>query len=88
MDETYALSNGVDHSLRIRAALDIRRWEETASASVGQVWFTDCESLFTHLVSPNTKQVDHKRLAIALSALKQLIWDHRDHCDEDADGSK
>ena len=39
-------------------------------------------------MSPNTKQVDNKRLAIDLSALKQLIWDIRDDCDEAFDGSK
>ena len=37
---------------------------------------------------PNTKPVDNKRLAIDLSALKQLIWDNRDDCDEELDGSK
>ena len=47
-----------------------------------------CESLFSHLISPNTKQVDNKRLVIDLSALKQLIWDTRDDCDEEVDGSK
>ena len=59
-----------------------------SSAAMGHFWFTDCESLFAHLVSPNTKQVDNKRLAIDLSALTQLIWDNRDDCDEEVDGSK
>ena len=68
MAEACALSNAVEHGLRTRAAivdmrLNIRQWEETASAAMGQVWFTDCESLFAHLISPNTKQVDNKRLA-------------------------
>ena len=35
------------------------------------------ERLFSHLVSPNTKQVDNKRSSIDLSALKQIIWEHR-----------
>ena len=35
-----------------------------------------------------SKQVDNKRLAIDLSALKQLIWENRDDCDEEVDGSK
>ena len=80
----YALSNAVEHGLRTRATivdmrgqLNIRRWEETASAAMGHVWFVDCESLFARLISPNTKQVDNKCLAIDLSALKQLIWDNR-----------
>ena len=79
MAETHGLSNGVDHGLRLRAALvdltgqlNIRRSEETASVLTGHVWFADCDSLFSHLVSPNTKQDDSERLAIDLSALKQL----------------
>ena len=90
MGETCALSNGDERGLRLRAALvdmkeqlNIRRRDETASASMGHVWFSDCESLFSHLVSPNTKQVDSKRLAI-----KQLVWEHRNDCDEHVDGSK
>ena len=95
MAEAYALSNASEHGLRTRAAivdmreqLNIRQWEETASAAMGHVMFTDCASLLSHLISPNTKQVDNKRLAIDLSALKQLIWDNRDDCDEEVDGSK
>ena len=95
MAEAYALSNAVAHGLRTRTTivdkrgqLNIRQWEETASAEMGHVWFADCESLFAHLISPNTKQVDHKRLAIDVSVLKQLIWDNRDDCDEEFDGSK
>ena len=95
MAAAYALSNAVEHGVRTRAAivdmrgqLNIRQWEETASTAMGHVWFADCESLFAHLVSPNTKDVDNKRLAIDLSALKQHIWDNRDDCDEEVDGSK
>ena len=55
---------------------------------MGHVWLADCESLFAHLISPNTKLVDNKRLAIDLSALKQLIWDNREDCDEEVDESK
>ena len=55
---------------------------------MGHVWFTDCESLFAHWVSPNTKQVDSKRLTIDLSAVQQHIWDNRDDCDEEVDGSR
>ena len=55
---------------------------------MGHVWFTDCDGFFAHLVSLSTKQVDNKRLAIDLSALKQLIWDNRDDCDKEVDGSK
>ena len=39
-------------------------------------------------MSSNTKQVDNKRLAIDLSALKNFIWDIRDDCDEAVNGSK
>ena len=72
----------------MKGQLNIRQCFETASAAVVHVWFTDCESLVAHLVSPNAKQVDNKRLAIDLSALKQLIWDNRGDCDEEVDESK
>ena len=75
------MSNAVEHGLRTRATIVDMRGQLN-------VWFTDCESLLAHLISPNTKQVDNKRLAIDLSALKQLIWDNRDDCDEVVEGSK
>ena len=82
MAEAHVLSNAVEHGLRTRAAivdtrrqLNIRQWEETAPAAMGHVWFTDCESFFSKLISPNTKQVDNKRLA----------WDNRDDCDEEVE---
>ena len=86
MVEAHALSYAVGHGLRTRATivdmrgqLNTRQWEEKASAAMGHVWFADLT---------NTKQVDNKRLAIDLSALKQLIWENRDDCDEEVDGSK
>ena len=83
MVETCALAHCIEHGLRLctflvdmKGQLNIRRWEETASASMEHVWFADCESLFSQLVPPNTKQVDKKRLTIDdLSALTQLILD-------------
>ena len=65
-------------------------WEETTSAAMGHVWFPASAAMghFAHFISPNPKQVDNKRLAIDLSAVKQLIWNNRDDCDEDVDGSK
>ena len=95
MAAAYALSNAVEHGLRTRATivdmrgqLNIRQWEETASAAMGHVWVAESEGLFAHMVSPNTKQVDSTRLAIDLSALEQLIGDNRDDCDEEVDGPK
>ena len=95
MAEAYALYNAVEHGLRTRATivdmrgqLKNRQWEESAFDAMEHVWFADCGSLFAHLICPNTKEVDNKRLAIDLSALKQLIWDNRDECDEEVDGWK
>ena len=39
-------------------------------------------------MSPNKKLVDNRRLAIELSAVKQLIWDNVDDCDDEVDGSR
>ena len=95
MAEANALSNAVENGLRTRAAivdmrgqLNVRQREQTASVAMSHVQFTDCESIYAHLISPNTKEVDSKRLAIDLSALKQLIRDNRDDCDEEDDGAK
>ena len=91
MAKTYALSNAVEHVLRTRAIivdmrgrLNIRQWEETASAAMGHVWFADCESLFAHLISPNTKQVDNNRLV----CFETTHLDNRDDRDEEVEGSK
>ena len=58
MAEAYALSNAVEHGLRTRAAivdmrgqLNIRQWEEAASAAMRHPCFTECESIFAHYVS-------------------------------------
>ena len=55
---------------------------------MGHVWFADCDSFFSHLISPTTKQVDNERWRSIFSALKQLISDNGDGCDEEVDGSK
>ena len=44
------------------------------------------ESLFAHMISSSTKQVDNKRFALDVSALKKVIWDNRDDCDEEVEG--
>ena len=66
MAEAYALPNAVEHGLRTRATivdmrgqLNIRQWEETASAEMEHLSFADCASFFAYLISPNTKQVDN-----------------------------
>ena len=55
MAETHALSNGFERGLRLgdavvdmKGKVGVRRWEETASASasIEDVLFIDCESLF------------------------------------------
>ena len=58
MAEAYALSNAVEHGLRTRAVivdmkgqLNMRQWEETASAAMGHVWCADCVSTLAHSVS-------------------------------------
>ena len=93
MAEAYALSNAVEHGLRTPAAnvdmrgqINIRQFEETVSAAMGLVWFTDCESLLARFYSFNTIQIDNNRWAIG-SGLKQVIWDNLGDCMEEAGGS-
>ena len=49
---------------------------------MGHVWFTDCDSLYEHLISPSSKTVDNKRLSIDLQALRQVIWARNDESNE------
>ena len=96
MAEAYSMSTGVEQGLRIRAAicdargvLDKKSWEESAQENMAHVWITDCDSLYEHLISPRNKQVDNKRLAIDMAALRQIIWDRRDGEDTNlADSTK
>ena len=67
---------GREHHRGHERTAQYRQWEETASAAMGHVWFTDCDF-------SQHQTVDHKRPAIVLSALEQLIWDNRDDCDEE-----
>ena len=82
MAETFAMLTGTEHGARIRAGivdcrgkLDMKNWEVSAAANMSHIWFTDCDSLYEHLVSPSNKQVANKRLAIDLKSLRQRIWE-------------
>ena len=92
MAEAYALSNAVEHGLRTTAAIVDGSIFVNGRKRLLQQWglvqFTDCESLLAQSISPNTKQIDNKRLAIDLSALKQLIWKNLGDCVEEVGGSK
>jgi len=82
MAETFAMTKGTEAGTRIRAAivdakgqLDIRNWEDSAANALGHIWFTDCDSLYEHLVSTRMNQIENKRLRIDMSALRQQIWE-------------
>ena len=77
-----ALTKGVEAGVRLRAAivdmrgkLDLKDWEQSSSSQMGHVWFTDCDSLYEHLISPKNNTIDNKRLAIDLMALRQYVWE-------------
>ena len=80
--ETMALTKGVEAGARLRAAivdmrgrLNLKDWEQSSSSQMGHVWFTDCDSLYEHLITPKNNSVDNKRLAIDLMALRQYVWE-------------
>ena len=92
---------GTEGGTRIRAAvvdalglLDMHEWEESAARHMGHVWFTDCDSLYEHLVASRFNQIENKRLSIDLMALRQQIWEREgeqteivDHSSGDFPGS-
>ena len=59
----------------MKGKLEFRNLEETAARAMGNVWLTDCDSLYEHLMSQRLNSIDNKRLAIDLMALRQQIWD-------------
>ena len=84
MAETFALIRGTEQGARIRAAivdakglLDKKSWEDSAANAMSHIWMTDCDSLHEHLMTPRMTQIDNKRLAIDLMALRQDMWDRR-----------
>ena len=79
--ETYALSDGVEESMRLRAALadahgvSLRTdWECQAARFMRNVWLVDCNSLSDHLRYPTFTKCSDKRLSIDLAALRQMVW--------------
>ena len=79
--EAYAMQNGTEEGDRLRAAiadvrgvLDPKHWEATASASMRQIWITDCKSVYDSLVKPKMAKMSDKRLGIEIAALRQSIW--------------
>ena len=80
--ETYALSDGVEESMRLRAALaDVawcvlayRLWEYNTARFMRNVWMIDCNSLNDHLRNPTFTKCSDKRLSIDLAALRQMVW--------------
>ena len=69
--ETYALSDGVEESMRLRAALADAHgvflrtdWEYHTSRFMRNVWMIDCNSLNDHLRNPTFTKCSDKRLSI------------------------
>ena len=78
--ETYALSDGVEESMRLRAALADAHgvflrtdWEYHTARFMRNVWMIDCNSLNDHLRNPTSTKCSDKRLSIDLAALRQMV---------------
>ena len=79
--ETYALSDGVEDSMRLRAALADAHgvflrtdWEYHTARFMRNVWMIDCNSLNDHLRNPTFTKCSDKRLSIDLTAWRQMFW--------------
>ena len=74
--ETYTLSDGVDESMRLRAALADAHgvFLRTAARFMRNVWMIDCNSLNDHLRNPTFTKCSNKRLSIDLAASRQMVW--------------
>ena len=79
--ETYALSDGVEESTRLRAALADAHGvflrtdcEYHTARFMRNVWMIDCNSLNDHLRNPTFTKCSDKRLSFDLAALRQMAW--------------
>ena len=79
--ETYALSDGVEESVRLRAALAdahgvflLNDWEYHTARFMRDVWMIDCNSLNDHLRNPTFTKCSDKRLSSDLAVLRQMVW--------------
>lgn len=64
----------VIHGLWSDHGRDLLTWQVAAQDAVSVNLYTDCHSLFEHASQPGLHTVQDKRLAIDLSAARQLFW--------------
>ena len=82
--ETLSLQLGAAEADRLRAVIhglycdmgkgQAEEWMIEAQDRTRAAWFTDCFSLWSHLMNPAAGSVADKRLAIDLCALRQELW--------------
>lgn len=81
--ETLSLMHGSEetehfrlvlHGLRHRHDRRDRQWLVEAQDQIQMDWYTDCRSLEEHVNQPGIHTVGDKRLAIDLSAIRQITW--------------
>ncbi|CAE7256170.1 RE2 [Symbiodinium natans] len=80
--EAYSLQHATEHGDRIRATLlelqgklpSLHDWSEVAPRKMLHLQYSDCRSLADHLLSSVPRQVEDKRLAIEMTALRQALW--------------
>jgi hypothetical protein len=82
--EAYSLQAGVEEGDRLRAAvadlrghLDMKCWESSSTASMKQIWITDCKSVEQVLLRPTLAKMADKRLSIEVASLRQSLWRRR-----------
>ena len=82
--ETLSLQLGSDETEHLRSVIhglyydhDPRNrdeWQVASQDSISTLWLTDCRSLHDYVVHQGMSQVSDKRLALDLSALRQMTW--------------
>ena len=81
--ESMSMISGMEESERLRFVLhglhkphgrDLERWQIEAQDEIKLNLYTDCHSLYEHAAQPGLHTVGDKRLAIDLSAARQLLW--------------
>ena len=82
--ETLSLQLGSDETEHLRSVIhglyydhdahNRSTWQVASQDSIYTMWLTDCRSLHDYVVHQGMSQVSDKRLALDLSALRQMVW--------------
>ena len=85
-DEAHGMLPGTETGDRLRVIIrdgkgmisDMQDWQYECDKRMTYLWFTDCESLVSHLKDPTSDRIVNVRLSTDIQGLKHLLWKKTD----------